>query len=72
MNKQAFKERGISIIEDVGRIIIDSSGPSETLHKIVRLIAEKFRVDVCSIYVFDKDRKCLSLVATVGLSEEMV
>ncbi len=72
MSKQAFKERGISIIEDVGRIITGSSGPSETLRKIVRLIAEKFCVDVCSIYVFDKDRKCLSLVATVGLSEEMV
>ncbi|HYA14764.1 MAG TPA: phosphoenolpyruvate--protein phosphotransferase [Syntrophales bacterium] len=72
MNMHTFKERGISIIEDVGRIIADSSGPVQTLREIVRLVAEKFCVDVCSIYVFDEDKKCLSLVATYGLSEEMV
>ncbi len=72
MNMHTFKERGISIIEDVGRIIAGSSGPAETLREIVSLVAGKFCVDVCSIYVFDEERKCLSLVATFGLSEEMV
>ena len=72
MNIQTLKERRISIIEDVGRIIADLTGPAQTLREIVRLIAQKFCVDVCSIYVFDEDRKCLSLVATFGLREEMV
>ncbi len=72
MRTGKFEEKSISIIEDVGRIITDSSGPAETLHNIAKLIADKFYVDVCSIYVFDGDRNCLSLVATVGLREEMV
>jgi len=72
MRISTFEEKGISIIEDVGRIITGSSGPAETLHDIAKLIADKFCVDVCSIYVFDGDKDCLSLVATVGLREEMV
>lgn len=73
MRINAFKDRGISIIEDVGRIISNFGGGSaQTLHEIARLIADKFCVDVCSIYVFDGDKNCLSLAATVGLSEEMV
>ena len=72
MRTGKFEEKSISIIEDVGRIITDSTGPAETLHNIAKLIADKFYVDVCSIYVFDGDRNCLSLVATVGLHEEMV
>ena len=72
MRIRKFEEKGISIIEDVGRIITGSSGPAETLHNIAELIADKFCVDVCSVYVFDEDKNCLSLVATVGLREEMV
>jgi phosphotransferase system enzyme I (PtsP) len=72
MRIQAFKERGISIIEDVGRSITNSSGPAETLYEIAKLIADRFYVDVCSIYIFDGERNCLSLAATVGLSEGSV
>ena len=72
MRTSTFEEKSISIIEDIGRIITRSSGPAETLHNIAKLIADKFCVDVCSIYVFDGDKNCLSLVATVGLREEMV
>ena len=72
MRIQAFKEKGISIIEDVGRSITHSSGPAETLYEIANLIADRFYVDVCSIYIFDGERNCLSLAATVGLSEGSV
>ena len=72
MRIQAFKERGISIIEDVGRSITNSSGPAETLYEIAKLIADRFYVDVCSIYIFDGERNCLSLAATFGLSEGSV
>ena len=72
MAGRAFEQRDISIIEDVGRIISGSSGPADTLREIVRLIADKFGVDVCSIYIFDEAKNRLSLAATVGLSEDMV
>ncbi len=72
MAGRAFDGRDISIIEDVGRIISGSSGPEDTLREIVRLIADKFGVDVCSIYIFDVAKNRLSLAATVGLSEDMV
>jgi phosphotransferase system enzyme I (PtsP) len=72
MAGREFNGKDISIIEDVGRIISGSSGPEDSLREIVRLIAEKFGVDVCSIYIFDAAENRLSLAATVGLSEAMV
>jgi phosphotransferase system, enzyme I, PtsP len=72
MAGRAFEERGISIIDDVGRIISVSSSPADTLHEVVRLIANQFGVDVCSIYVVEEEKNRLSLAATVGLNEEMV
>ena len=72
MAGRAFEQRDISIIEDVGRIISSSSDPADSLRAIVKLIADKFSVDVCSIYIFDAAKNRLSLAATVGLSEDMV
>ncbi len=72
MEGRTFGQRDITIIEDVGRIISGSSGPADTLQGIVRLIADKFDVDVCSIYVLEEDKDRLSLAATVGLNEDMV
>src|SRR5271157_4777583 len=72
MAGRAFEQRDISIIEDVGRIISNSSNPVDSLREIVKLIAAKFGVDVCSIYIFDAAKNRLSLAANVGLNEEMV
>lgn len=72
MAERAFEQKDISIMEHVGRIISGSSSPADTLHEIVRLIADKFDVDVCSIYIYEEDKDRLSLAATVGLSEDMV
>lgn len=72
MRLRAFKEKGISIIEDVSRIITGSVDPAESLHDIAKLIADRFYVDVCSIYIFNGERNCLSLAATAGLSEDSV
>jgi len=62
----------ITIIEDIGRILTDSSSPEDTLQKIVELVADKFNTDVCSIYLFDAAMDNLVLKATVGLSKESV
>ncbi len=72
MAGRAFAQRDISIIEDVGRIISNSSDPADSLREIVKLIADKFDVDVSSIYIFDAAKNRLSLAATVGLSPAMV
>jgi phosphotransferase system enzyme I (PtsP) len=72
MAGRAFNGKGISIVEDVGRIISGSSGPTDSLREIVKLIADKFDVDVCSIYILEEDKDRLSLAATVGLNEAMV
>ena len=72
MAGRAIEQRDMSIIEDVGRIISSSSDPADSLREIVKLIADKFSVDVCSIYIFDAAKNRLSLAATVGLSEDMV
>ncbi len=62
----------ISILEDVGRIITGSTRPQKTLEKIVELIADKFNIDVCSVYLLDEEKNNLVLQATVGLSKESV
>ncbi len=61
-----------SIIEDVGRIISTSANADQTLQEVVRLVARKMEVDVCSIYLLERDRHCLTLVATVGLNPDSV
>ncbi|MEN6320377.1 MAG: phosphoenolpyruvate--protein phosphotransferase [Syntrophaceae bacterium] len=72
MRLRAFQEKGISIIEDVSRIITGSIDPAETLHDIVKLIADRFYVDVCSIYIFNGEKNSLSLAATAGLTDNSV
>jgi phosphotransferase system, enzyme I, PtsP len=66
------ERNSFSIIEDVGRIISTSTDADQTLQEVVRLVARKMGVDVCSIYLLERDRHCLSLVATVGLNPEAV
>src|SRR5208337_1877480 len=41
--------------------------PAEVLMKIVALIANRFRTEVCSAYLLEPDRSTLVLAATVGL-----
>ncbi|MBW1940811.1 MAG: GAF domain-containing protein, partial [Deltaproteobacteria bacterium] len=65
-----MKRDNISILENVRKIITDSTRPHKTLKKIVELIADKLHTDVCSVYLLDKKKQGLVLQATVGLSKE--
>lgn len=65
-----MKRDSISILENVRKIITDSTRPHKTLKKIVELIADKLHTDVCSVYLLDKKKQRLVLQATVGLSKE--
>jgi len=67
-----MKKDRVSILEDIGRIITESSRPHRTLEKIVELVAGKFNTDVCSVYLLDTDKQSLVLQATVGLRKESI
>ncbi|HKF57792.1 MAG TPA: alpha-glucan family phosphorylase, partial [Blastocatellia bacterium] len=59
-------------LEEISRVVSHSGNPAETLNNIVRLIQERFKTDVCSVYLLEPDRSNLVLAATVGLRPESV
>ncbi len=67
-----MKKDRVSILEDIGKIITESARPHRTLEKIVELVADKFNIDVCSVYLLDTDKLSLVLQATVGLRKESI
>ena len=58
--------------DEIRRLVSVSGDAAETLSNIVRLIQERFRTDVCSVYLLEPDRSTLVLAATVGLRPESV
>jgi phosphotransferase system enzyme I (PtsP) len=71
-SKTKMKKDRVSILEDIGKIITESARPHRTLEKIVELVADKFNIDVCSVYLLDTDKLSLVLQATVGLRKESI
>ncbi len=63
---------GITTLEDISALILQSHDLNETLHNIVTLVARRMRADVCSIYLLDGDEQTLRLRATKGLSRRAV
>jgi phosphotransferase system enzyme I (PtsP) len=59
-------------LNDVSELVSHSHRLDETLGNICRLIKDRFRTDVCSIYVRDVDSDSLVLRATDGLRPESV
>lgn len=60
------------ILEDILETIASSESPEQSLDSIVRMIAERFHIDVCSVYVYNPYGNNLTLKATVGLNSESV
>lgn len=60
------------ILEDILEAITASENPEQSLDRTVRMIAERFNIDVCSVYVYNPYVNNLILKATVGLSKESV
>ena len=59
-------------IDELSLLVSRNGNPSETLTNIVTLIRQRFRTDVCSVYLLEPDRANLVLAATVGLRPESV
>lgn len=60
------------ILEDILQTITASDNPQQSLNLIVQMIADRFKIDVCSVYVYDPYGNNLLLKATVGLRKESV
>jgi len=63
---------GITTLEDISTLILQSHDLDETLRNIVSLVARRMRADVCSIYLLEADQRTLRLRATKGLSRRAV
>lgn len=63
----------LGTLEEISRLVVSHTGdPGETLTNIARLIQQRFRSDVCSVYLLDADRLHLVLAATIGLEPASV
>lgn len=73
VTKQTRKIRPhLDILEDISALISRSHDLQETLESIVATVADRMQTEVCSIYILDRDKKRLTLRATMGLDPESV
>ncbi len=68
MNELSGKKLGVTTLEDISTLILQSHDLNETLNNIVALVARRTAADVCSIYLLDNNETTLRLSATRGLS----
>jgi len=66
------KRLGLSTLQDISTIILQSHHLRETLENIVTLVAERAHSEVCSLYLLDDNSDTLVLRATCGLSPQSV
>jgi phosphotransferase system enzyme I (PtsP) len=72
MSKLSGIKLGVTTLEDISTLILQSHDLDETLNNIVALVARRTTADVCSIYLLDENETTLRLCATRGLSPESV
>jgi len=63
---------GLTTLQDISAIILQSHDIEETLSNIVNLVAERAASDVCSLYLLNEQSDTLVLRATCGLSPQAV
>lgn len=63
----------LGTLEEISCLVVSHVGDAaETLTNIARLIQQRFRSDVCSVYLLELDRLNLVLAATIGLRQSSV
>ena len=67
-----YEESSISVEEIIKDVFAHSEGLPEALADTVTLIGNRYEVDVCSIYLRDKQDSKIVLAATVGLNHRCV
>ncbi len=63
---------GLSTLQDISAIILQSHDLDETITNIVDLVAQRAQSDVCSLYLLEEDQKTLILRATKGLDQAAI
>ncbi|HEO65730.1 MAG TPA: GAF domain-containing protein, partial [Spirochaetes bacterium] len=58
----------LAILHDVSQVINFSDNFQNTLDQIVSIVANRLKMDVCSIYLFNPEKNTLILQATKGLN----
>lgn len=69
-NARNSERIGLSTLEDISHLILQSHGLDETLSNIVTLVSKRMGTEVCSIYLADEGQ--LTLRASVGLASEAI
>src|SRR5262249_8783853 len=64
--------RYVLTAEEIAHLAAGGGKAADILMNVVALIAKRFQVDVCSVYLLEPDRANLVLAATVGLRPECV
>src|ERR1700683_4734648 len=64
--------RYVLTADEIAHLAAGGGKPTEILMNVVALIAKRFQVEVCSVYLLEPDRANLVLAATVGLRPESV
>lgn len=72
MKEKTSVHSGLSTLEDISSLILQSHDLDETLQNIVALVARRTRSGVCSIYLLDETQQTLWLRASQGLTEGAV
>jgi phosphotransferase system enzyme I (PtsP) len=70
--KKSDKRLGLSTLQDISTIILQSHHLNETLENIVALVAERAHSEVCSLYLLEDNTDTLVLRATCGLAPQSV
>ena len=68
--KKSDVRLGLSTLQDISAIILQSHHLDETLENIVTLVAERAHSEVCSLYLMEGQDDTLILSATYGLAAE--
>ncbi len=58
----------LAILQDVSQVINFSDNFQTTLDQVVSIVANRLKMDVCSIYLFNPEKNTLILQATKGLN----
>lgn len=66
------RRHGLRLLEDIGAIIAHSSDLRTSVQRIVATVAEHLAMEVCSLYLYDPQRRLLRLWATTGLDPSSV
>ncbi|MCW8860556.1 MAG: phosphoenolpyruvate--protein phosphotransferase [Deltaproteobacteria bacterium] len=63
---------GLSTLQDISALILQSHDLDETISNIVDMVAERAHSDVCSLYLLEQDLQTLTLRATRGLDQSAI